>query len=289
MEAPSLRLPDGRKLAWAEFGDPVGAPVLYCHGWPGSRLEAAHAHDCAGGLGLRLIAPDRPGIGLSDFQPGRTLAGYAADMAALADALGIARFSVLGVSGGAPYAIACAALLPQRVRRLALVCGLGPLDDTASHAELSPLARLAFGLARRWPAGLRGWGALVAGLLRRHPQAMLALLRRRLPAPDRHVLADPQFAARQLASWREAFRAGVRGAARDGELYVRPWGLTPAAVVAPTRLWHGGADGTVPVTMGRRLAAAIPGCQAEFPDHEGHFSLPLHRGKDVLGFLRGAD
>src|SRR6185312_7099010 len=113
-----VRLADGRTLACLQLGDPTGSPVLYFHGYPGSRLEARVAAVAAGQLGLRLLAVDRPGFGQSTFQPGRTVGAWAADVAALADQLAVGRFSVVSISGGAPYALACAALLPDRVARL---------------------------------------------------------------------------------------------------------------------------------------------------------------------------
>src|SRR6185312_3853086 len=104
-----VRLADGRTLACLELGDPSGPPVLYFHGYPGSRLEARVAAAAARRLGLRLLAVDRPGFGQSTFQTGRSIGAWAADVAALADRLALGRFSIVGVSGGGPYALACAA------------------------------------------------------------------------------------------------------------------------------------------------------------------------------------
>src|SRR3990172_1314809 len=104
-----VRLPDGRKLAYAEFGPPDGHPVLYFHGAPSSRLEPLFLGDAElVRLGLRVIAPDRPGMGGSDFQPGRGFSHWPADVVALADALGLGKFGVFGVSGGGGYVSACA-------------------------------------------------------------------------------------------------------------------------------------------------------------------------------------
>src|SRR5688572_28104051 len=125
MFTDTLTLSDGRKVGIAEFGAPAGRPVVYCHGFPASRLEARLAHEAAKEVGARLIALDRPGYGLSDFQPGRRIGDWPRDVVEAADALGVQRFAMLGVSGGAPYALACAALLPERITALGVVCGLG--------------------------------------------------------------------------------------------------------------------------------------------------------------------
>ena len=124
-----VTLDDGRRLGWYQFGKPSGRPAFYFHGFPGSGVEARWGHGAATTASVRLIGLDRPGFGRSSFDSGRTILGWADDVLAVADALDIARFSVLGMSGGAPYALACAARLPQRVTRTMIVSGLGPMPE----------------------------------------------------------------------------------------------------------------------------------------------------------------
>src|SRR4051794_20731127 len=121
-----LRLSDGRRLAYCEYGSPAGKPVLYFHGWPGSRLEAKLADPVAKKFNAKIIAIDRPGFGMSDFKPNRTLLDWPLDVCELADALGLDRFAVVGVSGGGPYALACARRIPERLTSVAVICGVGP-------------------------------------------------------------------------------------------------------------------------------------------------------------------
>ncbi len=147
-----LRLPDGRRLGYAEFGAPRGRPVFFFHGFPGSRLEAELAATAAARWNLRIIAADRPGIGLSDRRPGRTLANWADDVRTLADSLGLERFAVLGISGGGPYAIACAARLADRLTAAGTIGGLAPLDRPGATAGMSTLNRLVLFLHLRAPA-----------------------------------------------------------------------------------------------------------------------------------------
>lgn len=143
-----VRLPDGRWLGYAEHGDPTGRPVLVFRGAPASRLSYWPDPAIAASLAVRLISPDRPGYGLSTFQPGRAMLDWPGDVTAFAAALGLERFAVLGVSGGAPYALACAYKIPQRLMGVAVVSGMGPLDNPAL-ARTFPLARrLAFPVAR---------------------------------------------------------------------------------------------------------------------------------------------
>src|SRR5262249_939959 len=123
-----LTLRDGRRLGYAQYGQPGGEPIVFFHGHPGSRLEASLAHEAAAAAGLPVNALDRPGYGLSDFQPGRGITDWPADVAEAADALGIDTFSVAGGSGGGPYALACAWRLPSRVVRAAVISGVGPFQ-----------------------------------------------------------------------------------------------------------------------------------------------------------------
>src|SRR5215470_14204923 len=127
VEDRSIILPDGRKLSYTEFGTPHGIPVFGFHGTPGSRFMFRLVHEPARRLGVRIIAPERPGFGLSTYQHQRTLADWAGDVAILASHLGLKNFGVAGISGGGPYAAACAALLSARVTAAALISPMGPL------------------------------------------------------------------------------------------------------------------------------------------------------------------
>lgn len=224
-----VRLADGRVLAYIELGDPSGAPVMYFHGFPGSRLEGRLAADAARRRGLRLLAPDRPGFGASTWQPRRTLAGWAADAGSLADTLGIERFSVVGVSGGGPYALACAAGLPDRIGGVAVVAGLGPLMRPGATRGMGMLNRFVLGTAGRLPRLTRGLVGPLARAVRRYPERYLAHMLADAPAADRGVLADPDYRSLILASAAEALRHSGRGAAQELVLFARP-GISTCAV-----------------------------------------------------------
>ncbi len=147
------RLADGRRIGYAEFGDAQGAAVLAIHGTPGSRLMFALTDKAARDRRLRIVAPERPGYGLSDFRRKGTLTHAADDMTAFADALGLDRFAVIGVSGGGPYAIAAAASMADRIALLALISPVGPIAECQGRIRMSNLHRLIFtkmgALARR--------------------------------------------------------------------------------------------------------------------------------------------
>ena len=285
----TLSLPDGRRLGYADLGDPRGAPAFFFHGWPSSRLEAIRAHRAARRLRVRLLALDRPGYGLSDFHPGRTLRDWPDDVARFADAMGLERFAVVGNSGGGPYALACAWRLADRVACTALVAALGPCDDDAARRPLPAWARLGLGLAFRAPRCAAAVYRLLGTVPRRAPNLLLAQGAFTLCPADRRALREVRFRRLIERTYREAHRQGSRGPAHDVLLYSRPWGFGPEDVAAPVRLWHGECDTIVPVAMGRALARRLPRCRATFLPGEGHFSLMARSPATVLGALRGPD
>ena len=150
-----IRLQDGRLLGYAEYGDPDGQPLFFFHGTPGSRVEGRLNAEAAAAANVHLIAPDRPGFGLSDFQPGRSIADWADDVAQLADALGFDHFGVLGASGGGPPVIACALELPERLTTAGIVAGVGPADAAEATEGMSQSNRALFAVGRRAPFVLR--------------------------------------------------------------------------------------------------------------------------------------
>lgn len=285
MSNRQLTLRDGRRLGYSEFGEPRGRPILYCHGFPASRLEGRLAHDAALRIRVRLIAADRPGYGLSDFQPNRRIADWPRDLTELVDALRLDRFAVLGISGGAPYAVACAGAIPERLTAAGIVCGLGRTDRGEFTADMNRIARASFALARRAPALSRLVTRALASVLRGSPRLTFKLMASRLPPPDQEVLSRTGVFGLFADSFREAFRQGGRGAAFDLALYAQPWVTAVESIRVPCHLWHGEQDMTVPVAMGKRLAAALPDCSARFYPDEGHYSLPVRRIEEILAAL----
>ncbi|MCU0722686.1 MAG: alpha/beta hydrolase [Planctomycetes bacterium] len=277
-----VKLKDGRNLGVAEFGDPSGRPVLYFHGYPGSRLEAGLAHEEAALQGVRLIGVDRPGIGLSDFQDGRSIPDWPSDVAGLADALGLPRFAAVGVSGGGPYALACARLIPERLTAAGVVAGLGPVDEAPAPPGMMAVGRLALSLPVQAPWAVQPLFQVASWGLRAQAGMFVDFLASTIPEPDRSVLADPDVRRTLAASQGEAMRQGPRGATWELGLYSGPWGFRLEDVAFAVDLWHGERDAVVPAEMGRAQAKALPRCRARFFPEEGHFSLPIRRIRDIL-------
>ncbi len=285
----TIKLRDGRRLGWAEFGDPQGRPVFYCHGWPGSRIEASLLDGAAKRCKVRLISADRPGLGLSDFQPGRSFADWPQDVAQLIDALGVGLFAVLGVSGGAPYAVACAVALPSRLRRIAIVSGMGPIDCPGALRDMIWWNRLLISVARKLPRSVRFLYGLASQGFRRRPRWTLSLLRLNMHGRDRSVLGRSEIRQFFPSHLREIFRQGARGSSQDGEMYLKPWNLRLEQVNVPVHLWHGKEDWVIPESMGECLRLKLPGCRAKYLEREGHISLLIDHAEMILGTLQPRD
>jgi pimeloyl-ACP methyl ester carboxylesterase len=279
-----VRRGDGSVIAVEVVGEPGAAPVLFCHGLADSRLSAYLFSQDARELGLRIVAPDRPGTGGTDRRHLGRLAEWADDAALVLDALGTESAALLGVSGGGPFAAACAARLPSRVRNLMLVSPLGlPGWPTSGMA---PGERLSLEIARQAPA-FGGWflGCL-ATLARRSPRLFLRLATSELPGIDRSALEDPGLRDPFLANYLQAFRHGSWGVAQDLRVLTRPWGFELGSIEVPTSIHHGEADTTVPPEHAKLFAEAIPGAQLHLHPGHGHFSI-IAAAREMLAALAG--
>lgn len=280
-----ISLNDGRKLGYAEYGDPVGLPIFYFHGFPASRLEGYLHAAAASAEGIRLIAPDRPGFGISDFAPKRTILDWAEDIRQLADHIELSRFAILGVSGGGPYALACSLRLAHRISAIALAAPLGPIAEGKGSADMNLFARMSFSLAHRHPKTYRLlYGGILVPFLKRRPSAILSLLQP--TAADKPVMGRQEIREKMELSIREAFRQGAQGALHELYLFAQPWGFSLQEINTQVYLWQGGEDATVPPSMGKFIAEQLPACQYRFWSNEGHFSLAIDHGADFLEILR---
>jgi len=266
-----IHLREGRALGYAEFGDPAGKPVFFFHGLPGSRLQRFPDDSIAIELGARIITIDRPGYGLSDFQPGRKLLDWPGDVSQLADALQIDQFAAIGLSGGGPYLLACAYKLPQRLTSATVISGLAPLDRSESIEGMGRSSRIGISLARRAP-----WWLLRCVLepttrkVRQNPTGTSKPLTSSSPQVDREVFARPDIQAMDREDLVEAYRSGVNAMSWEVLILTRPWGFRLEDVNKKIYLWHGEDDATVPLSMGKYVERTLPDCEATFCPGEGH-------------------
>lgn len=269
----TITLRDSRTLGYAEYGAPGGTPVMSFHGFPGSRITSRIGHEAAVRRGVRVIAPDRPGMGLSSYQPHRRMMDWPGDVAQLADALGLQRFAVMGVSGGGPYVAACALAIPDRLTAAAIVSGVGPMDRPGGTDGMLRMNKVLFGVQRRFPPAGRTIVWLQFLVMRRIGARGFERFAKTLPPADQAIASRPEVRDLFIADLREAFRHGARGAALENRLYASDWGFRLQDIRMPVHLWQGEDDRNVPLAHGRYQAEAIPDCRARFYPGEGHLLL----------------
>ncbi len=288
-EFVTIALFHGGSVAVAEYGDPAGAPVFFCHGWPSSRTMAGLTDTAARELNLRIISPDRPGIRNSSLQRERKLLDWPPVLAELADKLGISEFRVLGISGGAPYALAAAWAMPERVRAIAVVSSAPPLTDLADRGGLLPLYRWLLFFYPRHRELLRLSFHVVRPLLSvKLPLRFRPLLLKLLQPCDANVMRDVAAFEACFESQRQAWRASADGLMIDAEIYARPWGFALESIRVPVRLWHGLKDRSFHWSLAQSLGERLPVCRAHLVENEGHYSLPIRHMREILDDLRSA-
>lgn len=272
----TMRLADGRALAWAEYGDPGGAPLIFHHGIPSSREAAAVLAGAAGRNAVRLIAPDRPGFGYSDPLPERTILDWPRDLEQLADHLGLATFSVASISAGLPYVLACGLHIPERLEKIALISGLGRIDTAETLEGMSYEWRLIYSLflkSRRLASlWMRGYGRAAL----RRPERVVAQQIKRMHEIDSEVLARADVSANRIADLQQAFRQGPAAAGEEARMHLEPWGFEIADVRSEVYLWQGTLDESHPIHMGRTIAAELPRCRAVFAEGAGALGFVLY-------------
>lgn len=277
---------DGRQLCVQVSGDPDGVPIFLLHGTPGSRLGPRPRGVVLHRLGIRLIAFDRPGYGRSDRQAGRRVADVAADVAAIADSYKLERFAVVGRSGGGPHALACAAMLPHRTTRAAVLVGLAPqgADGLDWFDGMSTSNVIDFTAAAQGHDPIAARLTAAAESIRVDPVSVITRLQAELPDADRRVVADSGIRSLLVRNYAEALRTSPAGWIDDVLAFCSPWGFDPAAVGVPVLLWHGESDVFSPASHARWLGDRIPGATVLVQAGAAHFGA-LDVLPDVLRWL----
>lgn len=294
LQTPLLRqriqLADGRSIAFDEYGVADGFPVVYMHGTPGARIEwlLFGTQDMARSAHVRLIVPDRPGIGLSEFQPDRKMSDWPDDVRELADHLELDRFSVLGISGGCPYALACAVQMPQRIASVGVVSGIGPHNVPGLTDGMNPNALRTLHMSVERPTVFRliWW---IQGLLARlSPKLFVAQAASVFTPVDQQYLHQHEFAERFVAVIRESLRQGTESLRQDVALMVSPWNFDPGEVRIPVVMWQGGVDTDATPAMARYLSEQVPHARLTFLEEEGHISLSARHMPEILSAVVAA-
>jgi pimeloyl-ACP methyl ester carboxylesterase len=276
---------DGRVVGIYEYGDPAGAPVMVLHGTPACGAGFAFADEPARSRGLRLIAPDRPGVGLSSRIGGYTVGDYPAQLGALADAMKIDHFAVWGYSGGGPYAVACAALLQARVPTVAVSAGMGQMGVWAKAEDFEKTDRQLLGLAVKHPAVARAMLGVTARLARMSPKSAMKSFEKQLNDSDRALVATLGTPAEAMALFTGAFLRGPSGVVDDYLAIGQPWGVSVEDIAIPVSVFHGDADTMVPLRHSEELVARVPAARLTVWPSAGHLGTVAHVG-DILDALR---
>ena len=277
-QASEIFLPDGRVLAFAEYGDRDGFPFLLFHGLPSSRLAGSMLDAGAAATGVRLIAPDRPGFGRSSPLAGRTILDWPRDVEELADRLGLDRFGVVGISSALPYVGACGVVLADRMEVAAVFSGLGRLDIDGALQGLPLSMRMTYQIGLGSPRRAAIWMRAYGNAVRRMPELVLKQQLRMMAPVDREILRRPKIAEKRIADLREAFAQGPAAAALEARRHVEDWGYELADVSCPVYLWSGALDRIHPEALTRYHASAFPHCRTE-----------IVAGAGGLGFLDRLD
>ncbi len=267
-----LELANGRILGYAEYGPADGTPLLFCHGSPGSRYQRHPEASLLETHGIRQITIERPGYGNSTYQPGRTLLDWPNDIAEAADVLDLPEFFLVGLSGGGPHVLACAARIPERLLGVAILDSPGPVAESEAAAVLPVGLRLAVKLIP-----LRGVSRLIgytqARAIRKDPDAFMDSLGERWGEVDLEVFRRPSVREMFREDFTEAVRPGSKGLTRDLRIGLRDWGFELAQIEMHVDVWHGEQDGSAPVELARYVVAELPDATGHYRADAGHLLI----------------
>jgi len=285
----TVRTRDGRALQVTQSGDLGGRPVIVHHGTPMSRLPYPGWVEDAAREGVRLITFDRAGYGGSTPRPDRSVADVAHDVTAIADDLGLDRFVTWGISGGGPHALACAALLGDRVVAAASLAGVAPrnalgLDFLAGMGEDNVIE---FSAAERGRETLEPLVVAMAKEMRAADPAAVAEAMRSVLSPVDEAVLTGEIGGFFAANMAEAVRCGTSGWVDDDLAFVKDWGFRLTDIDVPVLLWQGRQDLMVPFAHGEWLAANIPNVEAQLSDDDGHLTLVVQRVGETTAWLVG--
>ena len=280
-----VQLPHGAVVAFQEYGDLNGVPVIFCHGWPSSCTMARLTDEPARDLNIRIISPDRPGISGSSLHPDRKLSDWPRVVERIVEYLDISKFRILAISGGAPYAYVTAVAMPQQVQAIAIVGGAPPMAELVNVEGLLPLYRWMLALYQTRPRLLRRLFHLARPVLsvrppvRFRPLLLKMLMLRRC---DEESLREAGAFEAIFESQRRAWCGSAEGVMADAQIYAQPWGFAIEDVQVPVRLWHGKQDRAFSIRLAEQVAKRLPNCKARFVDDAGHYSLPIRHMHEIL-------
>ncbi len=283
-DALIFTLPDGRKLSYSVYGQKSGSPLFFFHGIPGTRLQRSPDLSIFEELPILVYALDRPGYGSSTYQKHRQLLDWPDDVQNFADKNGIDQFGVMGISGGAPYALACAYKLADRLNHITVISGLAPLTVKENFSQLSDGGKLLFKAASNTPFLVEQLMSLFFKRLHIPLDAAFEKFMTDLPSGDTRLLSDPKIAEMFKRDVAEAFKQGTQGVVHDISILNSDWNFSLSDINSQVHVWHGAADTIVPRPFGEYLIQQLPAAIPHIIDDEGHF-MAIERMKEIFGVL----
>lgn len=281
----SIILNDGRKLGFAEYGVENGIPILYFHGAASSRLEQLFEEIELKQKGVRLICIDRPGHGISDYQPNRVLLDWPEDVSQLAEQLAIAKFYTIGYSHGGPYALACCHQLSDKIIAAAVVSSWAPVNRPGAYKGMPVPNRILNESARWFPWLTKRLRQMMSKMIAGDVQKVAQRLMASIPESDKEILSSEKTIENLTISVREGFKIGWKGIAQDDIVVNHNWGFEIAEITVPVDIWHGQIDVNVPYHAALYLHERIANTNLKSMPNEGHFVMVKHASKVLSSLL----
>lgn len=266
---------EGRQIGYAEYGSPKGQAVFFMHSWAGSRLQVPYDKNVLIENNIRLIAIERPGMGLSEVRADSNLDNWPFTLVKIADHLKIEKFSIVGYSLGSIYAIACAKKLPERITQLYLVSPFAPLRTLGDLAGMLPSGQFLLGIAMRLPNLSQLLVKLWMMKMRRNPELYLDSVRPYLAAKDAKVMLTPWMREHYVHSFVEAIHQGDTGLLQELNVMASNWeNILP--ITQEVTIWHGEDDSHIPLALSKKLSSMLPKSRIISVADSGHYLLYHH-------------
>jgi len=280
-----LMLKDGNKVSYTDLGDPQGKPLILCHGFPSSSLQAYMMDDSCKKLNLRLLCPDRPGMGDSTYKKDRSLHDWVPFLEKFVDALSIEKFSIIGVSGGCPYALLAGQELAYRIEHISVVCGAPELCSFQDKSDMMLPYRLLMPI-RQAPSALFNPFIYVSRWIatQNTNEYPLKWFLSFTPRADREFIEKVGF-NEVVKSFVGALQQGASAVLCDAQAYFEKWPIDWATYPKKVHFWHGTDDTNIPCRMTREICNRLPQGQFHELKGEGHYSVSVNYQKQFLGLI----
>ncbi len=284
----TITLKDGRTLGYAEYGNKKRFPIFYFHGGQESRLSSKFMDSTAKSLNIRLISPDRHGIGLSTFKENRRFLDWANDTEELANCLGLSRYSIFGLSGGAPHVLTCLQTNTERIVKASIISGATPYNYKNSTKGMWFPVKII-----HWFASMKNdW--MIRKIIQKdyeelikNPEKRMKQFQEHLPSPDKELMRrNPEYGKDFITGSLESYNQGIDGVVQEWKLYVDAWDIDLTTIQFPVMLWYGSEDNMAPIQRGFYYRNQLLNSTLKIVENEGHFSLIRNHLEEILNELK---